>query len=241
MEGMRKLKQIIAMGGGGFSMEPDNPLLDRYILKQAISKQPKICFIPTASGDADGYITKFYTFFEKQICVPSHLSLFKPHVKDIEAFLLSQDILYVGGGNTKNLLVLWKEWGLDQVMKKAWEQGIVLAGISAGAICWFEEGVTDSFGDELHALDCLGFLPGSSCPHFDGEDKRRSAYHDLIDSGHMQPGIALDDGAAVHYVDDSMKVVVSSRKEAYAYKVERLQVDEERLETIYLGNEKENT
>ncbi|MFP3339211.1 Type 1 glutamine amidotransferase-like domain-containing protein, partial [Micrococcus sp. SIMBA_131] len=96
-------------------MEPDNPLLDRYILKQAYSKQPKICFIPTASGDADGYIARFYAFFEKQLCVPSHLSLFKPHVKDIEAFLLSQDILYVGGGNTKNLLVLWKEWGLDQV------------------------------------------------------------------------------------------------------------------------------
>ncbi|QHA90813.1 peptidase E [Bacillus sp. N1-1] len=235
------MKQIIAMGGGGFSMEPDNPLLDRYILKQSLSKQPKICFIPTASGDADGYIAKFYAFFEKELCVPSHLSLFKPPVQDLEAFLLSQDILYVGGGNTKNLLALWKEWGLDQIMRKAWEKGIVLAGISAGAICWFEKGVTDSFGDELHALECLGFLPGSSCPHFDGEEKRRSAYHELIDSRHMQPGIALDDGAAVHYVDKTIKVVVSSRKEAYAYKVERMQIGEERLETVYLGNEKEHT
>ncbi|WP_226659224.1 Type 1 glutamine amidotransferase-like domain-containing protein [Guptibacillus hwajinpoensis] len=231
------MKQIIAMGGGGFSMEPDNPLLDRYILNQASSKEPKICFIPTASGDAEGYIAKYYAFFEKQLCVPSHLSLFKPHVQDIEAFLLSQDILYVGGGNTKNLLVLWKEWGLDGIMKKAWEQGIILAGISAGAICWFEEGVTDSFGDELHALKCLGFLSGSSCPHFDGEEKRKSAYHQLIDSGQLQPGIALDDGAAVHYIGETMKRIVSSRKEAYAYKVERNHVGEERLETIYLGDE----
>ncbi len=218
-------------------MEPDNPLLDRYILNQASSKEPKICFIPTASGDAEGYIAKYYAFFEKQLCVPSHLSLFKPHVQDIEAFLLSQDILYVGGGNTKNLLVLWKEWGLDGIMKKAWEQGIILAGISAGAICWFEEGVTDSFGDELHALKCLGFLSGSSCPHFDGEEKRKSAYHQLIDSGQLQPGIALDDGAAVHYIGETMKRIVSSRKEAYAYKVERNHVGEERLETIYLGDE----
>ncbi len=216
-------------------MEPDNPLLDRYILNQANSKEPKICFIPTASGDADGYIAKYYAFFEKQSCVPSHLSLFKPHVKDIEGFLLSQDILYVGGGNTKNLLVLWKEWGLDGIMKKAWERGIILAGISAGAICWFEEGVTDSFGDELHAIECLGLLRGSSCPHFDGEEKRKFAYHDLINSGQIQPGIALDDGAAVHYIDENLKRAVSSREKAYAYKVERNLVGEERVETIYLG------
>ncbi|MEK6267902.1 MAG: Type 1 glutamine amidotransferase-like domain-containing protein, partial [Planococcus sp. (in: firmicutes)] len=107
------MRQIIAMGGGGFSMEPDNPLLDQYILKQANKARPKICFIPTASGDADSYIEKFYGFFNQQDCEPSHLSLFKPHTRKLEEFVLQQDIIYVGGGNTKNLLVLWKEWGLD--------------------------------------------------------------------------------------------------------------------------------
>ncbi len=139
------MKQIIALGGGGFSMEPENSLLDKYILQQSMKKNPKICFLATASGDSENYISRFYHFFEKQDCQPSHLSLFNPSTRNIESFLLDKDIIYVGGGNTKNLLVLWKEWGLDTILKKAWEQGIILAGISAGSICWFEEGVTDSY------------------------------------------------------------------------------------------------
>lgn len=126
------MKQIIALGGGGFSMEPENPLLDSYILKQSKEINPKICFIPTASGDADNYIARFYDFFKTQNCRPTHLSLFNPPTRDLEEFILEKDIIYVGGGNTKNLLVLWREWGLDKILKKAWEKGIVLAGISAG-------------------------------------------------------------------------------------------------------------
>ena len=228
------MKQIIAMGGGGFSMEQDNPLLDEYILNQAKCTKPSICFIPTASGDAEGYIAKFYAFFENQLCIPSHLSLFKPR-EDIENFLLNQDIIYVGGGNTKNLMVLWKEWGLDHILKKAWEKGVILAGISAGAICWFEEGLTDSYGDKLESLKCLGFLKGSCCPHYDGEKERKPAYHQMIDYEQMQPGIALDDGVAAHFFDQSLKVAVSSRKEASAYKVNLNESTEEKIETIYLG------
>lgn len=234
------MKQIIALGGGGFSMEPENPLLDRYILRQSDKENPKICFVPTASGDAEGYINRFYQFFEKEKCQPSHLSLFKPPSKDLEGFLLEKDIIYVGGGNTKNLIALWREWNLDGVMKKAWNQGIVLAGISAGSICWFEEGVTDSFGDELDSLECLGFLEGSNCPHYDGESDRRPSYHRLISSKQMKPGLATDDGVALHYIDQEIFKIVSSRVNARAFHVqfnEKGKVIENELEPIFLGSE----
>ena len=234
------MRQIIALGGGGFSMEPDNPLLDLYILKQAKKTTPKICFIPTASGDSDHYISRYYNFFNKQNCKPSHLSLFRSPTRDLEGFILEKDIIYVGGGNTRNLLVLWKEWGLDNILRKAWNQGIVLAGISAGSICWFEEGVTDSFGEELEPIKCLGFLKGSHCPHYDGELDRRPSYHKLIYSGDIQAGIAADDGVAIHYIEQNISNIVSSRPEAKAYKVyldnKVMKVIEEELQTNFLGS-----
>ena len=230
------MRQIIALGGGGFSTEPDNPLLDLYILNQCGKKNPKICYVPTASGDSDICISWFYNFFEKQECQPSHLSLFKPPTRDLEGFLLDKDIIYVGGGNTKNLLALWREWGLDNIMKKAWEQGILLAGISAGSICWFEEGVTDSYGDKLESLKCLGFLNGSNCPHYDEEIDRRPSYHELIASNKIKPGIAVDDGVAIHYIDQDIYKIVSSRPNARAYKVYyNNKIKEIELETKYLG------
>jgi dipeptidase E len=230
------MRQIIALGGGGFSMEPDNPLLDSYILKQANKINPKISFIPTASGDAENYITNFYNFFNEQSCQPSHLSLFRPPTRDLEAFILEKDIIYVGGGNTKNLLALWKEWGLDRILRKAWDQGIVLAGISAGSICWFEEGVTDSYGDKLEPLTCLGFLQGSNCPHYDGELDRRPTYQNLVQSKQIQSGIATDDGVALHYIEQELTKIVSSRPLAKAYRVSiENDVIETELQTEYLG------
>ncbi|PLS17114.1 peptidase E [Bacillus sp. M6-12] len=230
------MKQIFAMGGGGFSMEPENLALDKYLLAQSEAKVPKVCFIPTASGDSEGYIKRFYAAFETLDCTPSHLSLFKPPTQNLEDFVLDRDIIYAGGGNTKNLLVLWREWGLDKVMKKAWENGVILAGISAGSICWFEEGVTDSFGP-LRGLSALGFLKGSNCPHYDGESERRPSYHSLIKSGLLQEGFAADDGAALHFVGDELSIVVTSRPNARAYYVRSIngQVEEEKLEHIYLG------
>lgn len=232
------MKQIIALGGGGFSMEPENPLLDQYILNQAGKANPKLCFIPTASADSDVYIDRFYDFFEKQLCRPSHLSLFRPPARDLESFVLEKDIIYVGGGNTKNLIALWKEWGLDVILRKAWDQGIVLAGISAGSLCWFEEGVTDSYGDEkLDPLKCLGFLKGSNCPHYDGEKNRRPSYHSLLASNKIKPGIAADDGVAIHYIDQEVSKIVSSRPGAKAYKVlYDKEVKEIELQTEYLGS-----
>lgn len=231
------MRQIIALGGGGFSMEPDNPLLDLYILKQAKNTKPKICFIPTASGDSDNYITRFYDFFNEQNCEPSHLSLFKPPTRDLESFILEKDIIYVGGGNTKNLLALWKEWGLDVVLRKAWNQGVILAGLSAGSICWFEEGVTDSYGDGLEPIKCLAFLKGSNCPHYDGETERRPAYHDLIKLAKIQSGIATDDGVAIHYKEQEISRIVSSRRDAKAYSVSfENEITETELQTEFLGS-----
>ncbi|CDQ21481.1 Peptidase E [Halobacillus karajensis] len=230
------MKQIIAMGGGGFSMEPENPLLDDYILAQAEKEKPKVCFVPTASGDSDSYIQRFYDAFNQK-AETSHLSLFKPPVRDLRLFLLEQDIVYVGGGSTKNLLVLWREWGIDEILKEAWEKGVILVGISAGAICWFDEGVTDSYGDQLEPIPCLGFLPGSCCPHYDGEVERRPAYTTLIKEGSIRPGYALDDGAAIHFIDIDPAKYISSRSSAKGFyvRVEEKEVEENRLNMDYLG------
>jgi dipeptidase E len=236
----KKLKQIIAMGGGGFSMEPENPLLDQYILAQSHKANPGVCFIPTASAESPDYILKFYDAFLRLGCRPSHLSLFHLPAQDLEDFLLNQDILYVGGGNTRSMLALWHEWDLERILKQAWERGIILSGISAGAICWFEQGVTDSFPGELNAMDCLGFLEGSCCPHYNGEPDRRPAFQRLIAEGKIKAGIALDDGVAIHFVDDHIEQYVSSRPGAYAYRVEESKngVSEQVLMVHYLGTQK---
>ena len=173
---MARPRTIVAMGGGGFSMEPDNPLLDAYILGLAGAPRPRICFLPTASGDSDRYLADFYSAFARP-AEASHLALFVRTVADLEAFLLDQDVIYVGGGNTANMLAIWRLHGVDRILRTAWERGVVLAGLSAGSICWFESGTTDSFGPDLAILDDgLGFLPGSHCPHYDGEALRRPAF-----------------------------------------------------------------
>ena len=200
-------------------MEPENPLLDEYILRQSAARVPKICFIGTASGDAEGYIERFYQFFKQYDCVQTHLSLFRPPSRDLESFVLAQDIIYVGGGSTKNLMALWKEWGLIDILKKAYEQGVLLCGISAGAICWYEMGVTDSYGGELEPVKGTGILKGSHSPHYDEEKKRRPAYQRMIKEGVLKSGIAASDGTALHYVNGELKHIIGSRPEARAYEV----------------------
>ncbi len=202
-------------------MEPDNPLLDRYIFGLARQERPKICFISTASGDSERYIGRFYSAFEQLPCIPSHLSLFNPPTSDLRSFVLEKDIIYVGGGNTKNLIALWKEWGLDRILKEAWENGLILSGLSAGSICWFEEGLTDSIPGSWTVIKSFGFLKGSHCPHYDGEPERRPAYHRLLSAGLISEGYAADDGVALHYVGDRLKKIVSSRPYAKAYRLEK--------------------
>lgn len=230
------MKQIIAMGGGGFSMEPGNPLLDRYFLEQTGKTNPSICFVGTASGDSQDYVARFYAGFGKLKCKPAHLSLFRPP-PDIASFVFSQDAIYVGGGNTKNLLALWRDWKLDRLLRQAWARGIVLGGLSAGSICWFQQGLTDSFAGRLTRLDCLGWLGGSNCPHYDGEAERRPAYRRLVAAGRMVPGLAADDGVALHFIGTELRHVVSSRPKARAYRVSGRgrRIHEEELMPKYLG------
>jgi dipeptidase E len=231
-----KRRQIIALGGGGFSMEPENLALDRYILAQACVPEPAVAFLPTASGDSDNYAVRFYAAYLGLFCRPSHLSFFR-RTPDLRSYLLTQDMIYVGGGNTKSMLAVWREWSLPEILREAWESGIVLAGISAGAICWFEQGVTDSFADQLRVLDCLGFLPGSCCPHYDGEAERRPSYHRLLRHGEIAPGFAIDDGAAMHFVNGEVHRIVASRSGAKAYRVGVANgaVLEEPMEVEYLN------
>lgn len=234
-------RQIVAMGGGGFSMEPDNPLLDDFVLGLARGgsggrERPRVCLIPTASGDAPLYVRTFYDAFAAK-AEASWLPLFSRDRRDLRTFLLAQDAVYVGGGNTENMLALWRVHGVDAILREAWEAGVIMAGISAGSLCWFEEGVTDSFGLDLASFhDGLGFLAGSNCPHYDGEVLRRGRYQALVADG-LAAGLAADDGAALHYVGTTLVEVVTSRPEAGAYRVERVdgRVVETRLPTRFLG------
>jgi peptidase E len=210
------------MGGGGFSMEPENPTLDRYVLQLTGKERPRVCFLGQAGGESPDYLVRFYRDFVALDCHPSHLSLFAPHTADLADFLLSQDVIYVGGGNTKSMLALWREWGVDAILRRAWEQGIVLAGVSAGAICWFEQGSTDSIPGRLSALPCLSFLPGSCAPHFDGEAERRPTYRQMIATGEILPGYGIDDGAAIHFIGREFHRIVASRADARAYRVEKV-------------------
>ena len=214
-----------------------SPLLDDHLLGLARSDRPRICFVATASGDNENYIVRFYRRFSNAACRPTHLELFRRSVTDLDAFARSQDIFYVGGGNVANLLAIWRLHGFDSSLRGALEGGAVLAGVSAGSVCWFESGVTDSFGDpELSPIDGLGFLQGSNCPHYDGEAARRPAFHRLVKDG-MADGLAADDGVALHFVDGNLHRVVSSRPNAHAYRVQRDgdAVREVVIETDYLG------
>lgn len=212
-------RQIIAMGGGGFSAEPDNPAIDLYVLKQARQPKPSVCFVGTASGDADSYIAKFYAAFSRLPCRATHLPFFQ-RTPDLRAFLLGQDVIYVGGGNTKSMLAVWRDWAMPEILREAWESEIVLAGVSAGAICWFEAGLTDSWAEQLFPMSCLGLLSGACCPHYDGEAERRPALHHLVAQRALPPALALDDGVAAHFIGTDLVRIVSSRPNAKAYRVQ---------------------
>ena len=232
-------RHIVAMGGGGFSMESRNTRLDDFALSLARRKRrPRVCFVGTATGDSDSYIRRFHEAFPPSRAAATHLTFFERKVSDLKKFVMEQDVIYVGGGNTRNMLALWRLWGLDAVFREAHERGILLCGVSAGSICWFQEGVTDSWAGDLRPLECLGFLEGSNCPHYDGEPGRRPTYQRLVSSGAMRPGYAADDGVALHYRDGSLHMVVGAKPEAKAYRVER--VDGVAIETVihptYLSN-----
>jgi dipeptidase E len=209
-------RHVVALGGGGFSDGRD--VVDELVLGLAASARPRVCFLPTASADSAEYVVRFYEAFRER-AEPSHLELFGRPRRDIRDFLLAQDVVYVGGGNTANMLAIWRVHGVDTVLREAWERGIVLAGTSAGSICWFEAGVTDSFGEELAPLRCLGFLPGSNCPHYDSEPERRPTYRRLVDAGELPPGLAAEDGVGLHFVGTELAEAVAGRPDGRAFRV----------------------
>ena len=224
-------------------MEPENTALDDFVLSLARRQPARICFIPTASADSATYIAKFYRAFVGR-AVPTDLTLYDPpalprqpaRTADLAAFIAEQDVFYVGGGNTANMLAIWRAHGVDRLLRDAWRAGAVMSGISAGMICWFQAGLTDSFGGLEPLHDGLGLLAGSACPHFDGEAERRPRLHELVRNG-FPAGYAADDGAALHFTGDALSEVVSSRRAAAAYRV-RLDGDrviEDRLPTRFLG------
>ncbi len=217
----RALPQIVALGGHSITSNEEDVALSRYILDQVPAQQPRICFLHQGSGEDAFYIANFYRHFLELDALPSDLSLFRPHTADLASFLLEQDIIYVGGGNTKSMLALWREWGVDRILNQAWQKGTVLSGVSAGAICWFEQGLTDSIPGKLTPLDCLGFLSGSCSPHFDGEPGRRPNYRRLIASGEMKDGYGIDNNVGLHFVGAEVSRVVSSRAGAQAWQVQR--------------------
>jgi dipeptidase E len=235
--------QIVALGGGGFLMEPDNPLLDDFILSLATRKPARICFLPTASADSAHSLVKFYRAFSGR-AIPTDLTIFdsaslsrRPaRSSELANFVAEQDIIYVGGGNTANLLSIWRAHRLDQILRQAWRRGVILCGVSAGMICWFRDGLTDSFGGLAVLGDGLGFLKASACPHYDGEKERRPAYRKAIKDG-LLGGYAADDGAALHFRGTDLSQVVTSRPGASAYRVELVKgrVRETRLKARYLG------
>lgn len=212
-------KTIIAIGGAGFYKS--DLILEQYILQQSQRENPRVLFLPTASGDSGQYVMWFYQTFNQLPCKPTHLSLFNmPSGTLLEQTILNQDIIYVGGGNTKNMLALWREWGIDVLLRTAWERGIVLAGSSAGSLCWFEEGVTDSLPSGLSIIKGLGFLPGSNCPHYNDEPERRLFYHNSVVTGRMVPGIAQDQCVALHYKNRELYKILTSKQGQQAYRVQ---------------------
>jgi peptidase E len=221
-------------------MERDSSLLDDYVLSLTDAQRPRVCFLPTASGDADHYVVRFYRRFAAT-CDASHVSLFRRDQgtggveDDLASHLLSQDLIYVGGGNVVSMLGAWRAHGLDEVLKKAWRKGIVLCGPSAGSLCWFDEALS-AFHGAPRGVRGLGLLPYSNCVHYDAEPARRAEYHRFVGDG-MRPGFAAEDGVALHFRRTRLQGAVSSRTDGCAYRVEHTGdgVVETPLEVTYLG------
>jgi dipeptidase E len=211
---------MILSGGGGFSDQPNAQLVVQRVLRLCTKDRPKVCFLGTASGDSVSAIDNFYASLKPFDCRTSHLSLFKPIVTNLEKFLLQNHILFVGGGNTRNLLILWREWGIWEIMEKALDKGILIVGTSAGSVCWFESTMSDAFGPRFKKLDCQGILPGSFCPHGQQED-RKKVYLDAIQKNEIPPGYLVEDNVALKFTNKELEEVWRFEEGAEAYWVGR--------------------
>jgi peptidase E len=214
-------RHVLAIGGGMMLPRESTPFHAEYAIRLSGKAAPRLCVLNQAVGDDPAYYLRFYDLLAHSAAEVRHLSLFPmPNVADPEDFLLSQDIIFVGGGSVANMVAVWKVHGIDQILRKAWQAGIVLAGSSAGGICWFEGGTTDSFGAKLRAYhDGLGLLPGSFCPHYHSEPERRPLFQRLVAEGTLPGGLACDDGVAAHFIDDTLFEMVADRPDGRGYRV----------------------
>ena len=210
-----KVGQIIAIGGGGFGIKAN---IEEYIISQSNASKPNICFIPTASAEDKAYTVRYYSTFAKFNCNPTHLNFFQ-RTPRLASLINKQDIIYVGGGNTKSMLAVWKEWKLDKLLLKAYNRGAILCGVSAGSICWFEKGVTDSWASNLNVIDCLGFVKGNNCPHYNSEKDREPSVHKFLNDKVIDSCYASDDGAALHFNDGKLVSAISFYKNANSYDI----------------------
>jgi dipeptidase E len=219
----------ILIAGGGFATT-----FIRYMASLTGKERPRLCYLPTASADSEAGMIRWF-----QSCAPLNVTPFVQESfissysmeQSWDEVLLSMDGIVVSGGNTLNQQVIWKAQGIDETLRKAWDRGIVLGGASAGSLCWFEEGTTDSRPKELTVVKCLGFIRGSHSPHYDAEGERRPVYQRLISSGQMKPGYACDNNAGIYFEDNEVKRVVHTREGASVYYVSMVggQIHEERL------------
>ncbi len=216
-------RHIIAFGGAGLgATDARRPLLS-HVLSLTGKAEPRVCYVGTAMGDLPLPPMQFYDITREVPCRASHLSLFPmPNVPDIRDFVLSQDVVYVGGGSVANLLAVWRVHGLDAILREAWQAGVVMCGTSAGSLCWFEGGTTDSFGPALQLVTGgLGLIAASNCPHYDSEPQRRPLYQSMVASGALSAGWAADDHVGLHFVDDVFHEAIAARPDARAWRVER--------------------
>jgi len=212
------MRQIIAIGGGGFGREIKNLKIEKYIINQSDKKNPSICFIPTATGDDGGYINNFYKAFDSLDCKTSHIDFFKRTI-NLKEHINKQDIVFVGGGNTKSMLAVWKEWELDKILKNAYKKGTIMSGVSAGAICWFNKGITDSWKDHQAILPCMSFVKGICCPHYDEEPERIPYVKKILKNKEIDSCYAIEGFCAMHLVNDKPKYSVNFGDNNKCYEV----------------------
>ena len=215
---MTEKGHIIAIGGGGFGRNPNHRKIEKYILELTGKEKPNVVFFPTASAENQAYIIQFYKCFTKMSCEPSHVTFFQ-RTPRLDSIINKADVIYVGGGNTKSMLAVWQEWKLDKLLLKAYNNGKILCGVSAGAICWFEQGITDSWASNLNVMDCLGFLPEMACPHYQEEKDRRPDVHKMLKQGKCGPGWAIDDGAAIHFKNGKYYKSIQFYSDSYVHYV----------------------
>jgi peptidase E len=235
---MSKEKQIIAIGGEGGDKD-DSTLLDLYVLAQSSIKDPKICLIPTACGDNLNFIKYFHQRFKQYPCRVDYLSLFNPHTADLESFIMEQDIIYVSGGNTKSMLAVWREWGLDKILQKAYDNGIIMSGVSAGGVCWGGAFVTDSIPGEYRKLEGIGLTNYSFAPHYNSQKDRPAAYKQSIQEKLIPEGYASFECAGVHFKNGNLFRAFSSNPGAKSKKVslnKEEKIVESDVRNIYLGS-----